>query len=164
METKVCSVCGEKKSISEFYHQKTNRCKPCTLEKEKEYRLTEGYIKKRKEYEKKRLKTEKYKERVRGYRKSERYREKERERNRKRYRRNGNRPKSKASRERHTEYLRKQREELGDIYVVSIIRHGYPELSVKEIYNQPELIEEKRSIVYLKRLLKQLKQHENETS
>ena len=62
-ETKICSKCGVKKPLSDFYMNKNkpfSSCKSCVLEWQRRYNKTETHKKSQKRYEM----TEKYRESV----------------------------------------------------------------------------------------------------
>ena len=158
MQLKKCSKCGEEKPLEEFYKDKIKKdgrksiCKICSLIADKEWR-------------------EKNKERVKELKQNwdkankERVKEIRQNWNKKWRSNNDNREKAKAAQreynKKNSEKInageRRRRENCRSSYIKSILkRQGFIETQIT-----PELIEEKRNIIKVKRIIKQIKNKQN---
>ena len=163
-ETKICTKCGEEKSLEEFYKDRRRKdgfypqCKICLKKYQRKYKEQnrDKYLEHSKKYQRK-------------YR--EQNRDKRLEENRKYYEQNRDKrlEYSKKYHEQNQDYFlehskkysRKCRINLVDNYIKKILSQKF---GIKFQDITPELIEQKRAIIQLKRLIKQLKQKENEAS
>ena len=168
-DLKICSKCGVEKSVEEF-RKGRNQCKLCQSEHNKEYRKEhyinnkEYYKEYRKEYQinnKEKLKEihEEYyikhkdslKEQFKEYyiKHKDEILEYQKE-----YRIN--------NKDEILEYRKEYASDLKEGYVVSNIRRQTG-MTKEEIYANPELIEAKKNVIKIKRLLKQIKTKTNDT-
>ena len=136
VKTKICAKCGIEKPLSDF-HKNQTICKICRRKYMKKYNALPAT----KESKRKSSKLTRSKER------------------RKKYMINNI--------ELINQYRKKSQAKainsLADSYVVQII-HFNTKMGKEEIRKNPELIEQKRNMLKLKRSIKQLKQAQNETS
>ena len=143
--TKVCSTCGEEKSIDKFYKCKkykygvSFRCKDCERERKNMWKIKkrkEGTLKKYPSAYKKRERTDAIRDRERKYRIN-------------------NPRKRDRTTETYKKHQQKRRDELRKSYIVNQLEgKGF---SREYIYSNPELIEVQRILIKTKRLCKTLK-------
>jgi hypothetical protein len=156
METKKCSTCGEVKPINEFYKQKSHKdgcqssCKNCRSQWAKLY-----YQKKSEEIKNRvSIWADKNKGKVKIYKKESYLRNYEK--NRHKYR-----ERNKLYYQKKYDKLLKERQkriiDLADRYIKdSLIRSGWDKTKLN-----PEIIEEKRNIIKVKRVIKKINESIN---
>lgn len=138
MKTKICTKCGEEKQLSEFPFRKETQkyrglCNLCVYQKyQKPYQENEVNRNNRRIYEKEYRKGEKRISYSKWYKSQSKYKNQ------------------------CAEYKKWIIDELMDTYIVDKI-HRSTRLDSNIIYNNPELIEQKRAIIQLKRAKKYLK-------